>query len=330
MIFITLIFFTKLFALEGVTGEGTEKHFELPETVGAWTLKDSVQIIDSTNIFDYMNGAGELYLGYCFNYLEVFEYTAENQPKIIVEIYRMKTSDDAFGLLSLDWGGKPICYDQSAGSKGESNIAPSSRALYGGGLLRIWSDNNYCRIMAMRETTESRDALITLGGVVAAVSIPHNQPGLLQVLPQISDLGWVLRKDRIGYFRSHLVLNSLFYLSHKNILDLNHSTEAVTVQYEKITNTEEPERVQVLFIKYAESRYAQKALEHFYQTYLQEHLWKLTVNSKINNSNFFKLEDGWFGYKLHDKSIAFVFTCPDLENARIIINNIQFSKINQE
>ena len=79
-----------------------------------------------------------------------------------------------------------------------------------------------------------------------------------------------------------------------------------------------------------DEKLAQKALKQFYQAYLPEQLWKFSVNSKIKNSNFFELEDGWFGYKLYDKSIAFVFTCPDLENARIIINHIQFNKINQE
>lgn len=328
--FSLFIIFIMLLISEGVLARMSKELFELPKTVGVWTQADSVQLIDSTNIFDYMNGAGELYLGYCFNHLEVFEYTAENQPKITVEIYRMKTSDDAFGLLSVDWGGEPVYYDQSAASKIDCTIAPSSNALYGRGLLRIWSDNNYCRILASRETTESREAVITLGGAIDAKGMYPDQPRLLKVLPQLADSGWILQNNRISYFRSHLTLNSLFYISHQNILNLDHSTEAVTAQYEKMTNTEKPERVQVLFVKYAESKQAQKALKHFYQAYLPEQMRKFTVNSKIKNSNFFELEDGWFSYKLYDKSIAIVFTCPDLEAARIIIDHIQFSKINRE
>ena len=146
-------------SFKGICAGMTKKTVNLPKTIGVWTQSDSIRIIDASNIFNYMNGAGELYLGYCFNHLEVFEYTAENQPKITVEIYSMKTSDDAFGLLSLDWGGEPILFNQSAASKADSNIAPSSRALYGRGLLRVWSDNNYCRILASRETTESREAI---------------------------------------------------------------------------------------------------------------------------------------------------------------------------
>ncbi len=77
----------------------------LPERIGVWIKPDSPQLHNSENIFDYMNGAGELYIGYRFRHLEVFDYTSANQHKIFVELYYMETSDDAFGLLSLDWGG---------------------------------------------------------------------------------------------------------------------------------------------------------------------------------------------------------------------------------
>ena len=89
----------------GATGKMTADRRDLPKTVGAWTRSETTRLIDSANIFGYMNGAGELYLGYRFNHLEVFNYTADGQPKILVELYYMKTPDDAFGLLSLDWGG---------------------------------------------------------------------------------------------------------------------------------------------------------------------------------------------------------------------------------
>ena len=83
----------------------------LPETIGAWSRPESSKKIDPTNIFKYMNGAGELYLGYRFDHLEVFDYTSKNSGNILVELYFMDTSDDAFGLLSLDWGGEPVIFD---------------------------------------------------------------------------------------------------------------------------------------------------------------------------------------------------------------------------
>ncbi len=36
----------------------------LPDTVNGWDLEGPPRRIDETNIFDYMDGAGELYLSY--------------------------------------------------------------------------------------------------------------------------------------------------------------------------------------------------------------------------------------------------------------------------
>ena len=110
-------------------GKMTGPNPVLPKTVGLWTRSDSPKVVTAENIFDYMNGAGELYLGYRFDRLDVYEYKADSQKEILVELYFMKTSDDAFGLLSLDWGGDVVEHDLDW-----------TRALYGEGLLRLWSE----------------------------------------------------------------------------------------------------------------------------------------------------------------------------------------------
>lgn len=301
----------------------------LPKTIGAWTRPDASQIIDSTNIFKYMNGAGELYLSYGFNHLEVYEYTADNQKSILVELYYMKNSDDAFGLLSLDWGGEPVNFNHSSVSKASYTIAPSHRALYGKGLLRIWSDNIYARIMTEHETPDSKEAVLSLGRAI--VSNHKNPPGprLLNILPQTIGSDWELRNDRIGYFHSHLVFNSLYYLSHQNILNLDLSAEAVTAPYEKADNGN-LKRVQFLFVKYSDSTQARQALEKFHKAYLPEHKRDFVDGSMTESPNFFKIEDGWLGYKLHGPCIALVFECPDKESAGMFIKQIQFNLIKME
>ena len=75
----------------------------------------------------------------------------------------METSDDAFGLLSLDWGGEPVSFDGSPAATLKKSFTASNRSLYGGGLLRLWSDYIYARIMANRETPASKEAVLALG-----------------------------------------------------------------------------------------------------------------------------------------------------------------------
>ena len=297
---------------------------DLPKNVGVRSKPDSPRLINSENIFEYMNGAGELYLAYRFNHLEVYEYKADGEKSILVELYYMETSDDAFGLLSLDWGGEHASFSDSPASKSNQSLTSSTRALYGAGLLRIWSENLYCRVMAFRETPASKQAVLTLGKKIAANRKSPPEPELLKILPLDIGVGWKLRNDRIGYFRSHLVLNSLYYLSHQNILNLDLSTEAVAAPYDSIGGKDRT-RVQFLFVRYGDSGQAQQALDHFHKAYLPEHEKDFVAGSVTESQSYFKIEDGWLGYKVYGPCIALVFECPDENSAQMIIEQIQFN-----
>jgi len=293
----------------------------LPKIVGLWTRPDSPQFVNAKNIFDYMDGAGELYLGYCFDHLESYRYEARNQDSILVELYFMKTSDDAFGLLSLDWGGKATDLGQSL----QANAAPENsfwpRALYGEGLLRLWSDTIYARIMAFQETPESKEAVLALGRSIVKDRGNPPRPDLLKNLPDSFRPDWMLRKDRTSYFRSHLVLNSLYYLGQENMLDLDLTSEAVTSSYER-KDSEGQKRIQFLLVKYPSHMRARRALAHFHRTYLPEHPISLQSGSSGEMVNVFPIEDGWLGYKFKDNTLAFIFECPDQETVKTIINQI--------
>jgi hypothetical protein len=238
----------------------------------------------------------------------------------------MNSSDDAFGLLSLDWGGEPVDFDQAAESDSIATVAPPFRALYGGGLLRSWLDDIYVRIMAYRETPESKQAIMNLGQSISSQCHRPPQPSLLRVLPAEFASGWKLRRDRLGYFRSYLVLNSLYYLSHRNILKLDHSTEAVTAPYELMDEKLDRQQIQVLVVKYTDGKKAKQALEYFISNYLPEHQTKESQSMKLETENLFRIEDGWLGYKFEGNDIAIVFQCPDQKCARDIPTQLLFNK----
>jgi hypothetical protein len=291
----------------------------LPKTVGHWTRPDSPQVVNSKNIFDYMDGAGELYLGYRFHHLEVFDYTQKNKENILVELYFMETSDDAFGLLSLDWGGEPLSFAGFPAIESNRSLNSSTRALYGAGLLRIWSANLYARVMAYRETPASKKAVLALGRAIAENRRTPPEPELSTILPIHITSAWKIRRDRLSFFRSYLVLNSIYYISHENILDLDLSTEAVTGTYEHISRSSDRKRSQFLLVKYQNHDRALKALRHFHEAYLPEHKKEFTAVSATESPSLFKLEDGWLAYKLIGQYLAIVFECPDKESAMITI-----------
>jgi len=292
---------------------------DLPKTVGVWNRPDSSRHINSKNIFQYMNGAGELYLGYRFRHLEVFDYTSPDQGNILVELYFMENADDAFGLLSLDWGGEPVSFGGTPAATSNQFFTASTRALYGGGLMRLWSDDIYARIMAERETPTSKDAVFALGKAIAANTQQPPEPALVKILPLEIDAVWKLRVDRLSFFRSHLVLNSIYYLSHENILDFDLLTEAVSAPYEHISNSGDPKRSQFLLVQYENPERARQALNRFHDAYLPEYKKIITADTDADNQSLLKLEDGWLAYKLLGKYIAIVFECPDPESAKVIL-----------
>lgn len=300
----------------------TKNKIDLPKTIDSWIKPDKAEIIDSENIFNYMNGGGELYLAYGFDHLEVYEYKSDQQDSILVEIYYMKTSNDAFGLLSLDWGGEPALVHSAASSSTGSTVSPSIRALYGKGLLRIWADTIYARVMAYRETTESKEAVLSLGKVIGSDQKMPDEPELLKVFPETIKPDWKLKKDRIAYFRSHLVLNSQYYLSHQNILLLDHSAEAVIAPYVNLSNTGAKKSVQVLFVRYADDQRARKALSQFHSTYLNDQNKKNDPNVGIESKRFFKIEDGWLGYLRDGRHLTIAFECPDRSFAQLILKQM--------
>ena len=313
-----LLIFTTTIIFDG-DATGKMNAVTLPETVGVWNRPESPRVINSKNIFKYMNGAGELYLGYRFRHLEVFDYTSVDQPNILVELYFMESSDDAFGLLSLDWGGEPVFFDGSPPPASNPFFASPTRALYGGGLLRLWSDTIYARVMAERETPASKQAVLALGQAITANAENPPEPDLVKIPILKIDSAWKLRRDRLSYFRSHLVLNSIYYLSHENIFDLDLSAEAVMAAYEHTANPGDPKRSQFLLIQYENLKRARKALNQFHNAYLPEYTKENAADSATDSPSLFKLEDGWLAYKLLGKYLTIVFECPDQESARTII-----------
>jgi hypothetical protein len=307
-----------------------EPPMNLPRTAGIWTRPDSPRRIDSSTIFDYMDGGGELYLAYGFDHLDVYEYAAPDQDPILVELYWMNSSDDGFGLLSGDWGGEPVVLGEAPPKQGGTGPAPPHRALYGAGLLRIWSGSLYARVLAGRETPQSREQVLALGRSIVAGRDDPAGPELVTALPAAVEPARRLRPDRICYFHSHLVLNSVYFLSSQDILALGASTEAVIAAYAPATASASRARkapaapgaggksVQLLLLRYGSSEAAGRALSRFRSAYLPE----MSGGSKQPSSSSAgaaRIEDGWVGYHAAGRNVALVFECPDAALAQSFV-----------
>jgi len=293
------------------TPQASFMNVTLPQSEGGWTLSGPAKRVEPNAIFDYMDGAGELYLGYRFKYLEVYEYTNSNKSEILVELYWMDSLDDAYGLLSGDWGG-----DAADLSSTPAHPTPSIvRALYGAGLLRIWSGDLYARVMTYEETDESKQAVLALGKAIVAGRPEPSAPRLIQALPQVVGSQFALKADRTVYLRSHLVLNSVYFLSSENILELGLDCEMAAATYRRISGATSSKQVRVLLVRYPDEAAARKALAHFQQAYLPG------KSSAIGDRGIVPIEDGWAGFALSGRGLGLVFEAPDESSAGLFLES---------
>jgi len=309
---------------KGASAEGlamNEASLNLPRSVGAWTQSGDPEFVGPKEIFKYMDGAGELYLGYRFKRLEVRRYASADQGEILVELYWMESSDDAYGLLSGDWGGEAV--ELRAPEHGSSSPAATEgpRALYGAGLLRVWSDNLYARLIAENETDASKKAVLALGQAIVMGRAAPPRPVFIRELPASVSSQFLLRPDRVTFLRSHLVLNSVYFLSSENLLDLGPDCEVATTIYVQGTTatSSNAKPTRLLLARYANEAAAANALHHFREIYLPEKM-REPRTSLTGDSGVVAIEDGWMGFARSGRGLALVFESPDEASARLLLN----------
>ena len=75
--------------------------FVFPD-VGGWKQMDEIQTFTSKTLYEYINGAADLYLMYDFQELKVAEYQNGKKVSVTVDVYRHKTPIHAFGIYSQE------------------------------------------------------------------------------------------------------------------------------------------------------------------------------------------------------------------------------------
>src|SRR3989304_692636 len=225
------------------------REISLPSEAEGWKWDGKEMKYDSRTVFKYMDGAAELYLAYGFQNLRVRRFEKSKQPPLVVELYEMASSEDAYGVFSFEHQDEAVEIGQ--GSE------------FGGGLLRFWKGKYFFSIYAEGEGAEVESAILTIGRA-SANSIPATgpEPKLVGFIPG-KDLGLVDKSVR--YLKSHVLLNQRFFIAHENILNLSRKTETVLAQY-----LQDKEKIQLLLIRYPNPKEAGAAYQSFKKTYLHD------------------------------------------------------------
>ena len=286
---IIVLMFTVAETAKGEEQGKMSREILLPSDAAGWKWDGKEMKYNSKTLFSYIDGAAELYLAYGFQNLTVRRFEKSNQPPILLELYEMASSEDAYGVFSFEH------QDEAAG------IGQGSE--FGGGLLRFWKNKYFVSIYAEREGAEVESGILKVGRA-AANSIPAvgPEPKLVGFIPG-KDLGLVDKSLR--YLKSHVLLNQRFFIAHQNILNLSRKTEAVLAQY-----LQGKQKSQLLLIRYPDSKEAADAYRNFMKVYLPD----------VRGMDRARTEDRkWTFARQRNEFILIVFGAPTEADAEVLL-----------
>jgi N-acetylmuramoyl-L-alanine amidase len=91
--------------LADISAQATDPAPIFPVLTG-WAQQGEVQRYRADNLYEYIDGAADLYLTYDFQELQVAEYHDTKSASVVIEIYRFNTADQAFGIYSQERPGQ--------------------------------------------------------------------------------------------------------------------------------------------------------------------------------------------------------------------------------
>ncbi len=138
--------------LPGVEG----KPLTLPELSG-WKFEGKPQKFSPQTLFEYIDGAADLYLDYEFQELTVVEYKGEKKAEVTVEVYRLQDPAQAFGIYSQER--LPDARFVDLGAQG----------YYEPGVLNFLNGPFYVKISGLNMGEDEERILLAMAGKIAEI-----------------------------------------------------------------------------------------------------------------------------------------------------------------
>lgn len=272
------------------TDQGRALASFVPAEFMGWTIEED-QVFDAETIFKYVDGAGEVYRSYNMKSLFARRFRAIGKPALVVDLFDMGTSADAFGLFTHDLDGEDATTGQGS--------------TYKGGLLSFWKGPYFASVYTENETPETKQAVFGIARKIdGAIREKGEKPALVSMIPPEG-----LQTKDIRFFHNHSVLNYHFFVADENILQLDQTTEGVLASY-----GDKDSRSRLLVVRYSGVRKAEAALQGFIKAYMPD----------AGGAGIVRTEDGkWTAARRIDSSVIIVFQTPTRELAENLLRSIE-------
>jgi hypothetical protein len=273
----------------------TDPSIVLPDSINGWTKLSDDRMFDETNLYNYIDGSAELYLSFGFSKVFNRIYSNGEGQEILVDIFYMNSSYDAFGAFSFSVGEVGTDYGN------QSQIAP--------GAIIFWKDDFYVSIFANPNTEESIGVMKTIAKLLDGSIVSKGElPEVLNYLLQDN-----IDKQSIRYFRHYIWMNSHYFISNENILNINQNTQGALAKYGS------NDKSVLMILKYPDEMEAFAAKEKFVSKF----------NTNLEKTNTVQTDDGkWCGIELVKNFFICVFSAVNeaavqnlIAQTKLIINN---------
>lgn len=263
----------------------------VPKEMQGWVATEEDKHFDPETIFDYINGAGEVYRAFNFKSLLARQFSREGQPNIIADLFDMGSAKDAYGIFSH--------------SLEEEVIQIGQGGTYMGGLLSFWKDRVFVSLYSEEETAEAKEALFSLAKEIAlSIEEEGKIPDIVSLFPPEN-----LDRTKIRYFHNYIILNYHFFVADENILRLDQETDGALGLYEY-----DGERVYLLLVRYKGEEEATEAYHSFRKIYMPD----------ADESGMVKTEDGkWTAARLSGDLLSVIFNALTRSEAKKILDAIK-------
>ena len=273
-----------------------ELYQSIPKKVQDWSAQEDDEIYNRETLFDYINGGAELYLTYTFREAFVRRFVKADEPdmEILLDVYDMGSSEEAFGIFSIE--------------RQDPDIGIGQDSEYGGGLLRFWKDRYFVSMVVLGDEQTAKPVMMELGRAVAdAILSTGSKPLILDNIPQEG-----LVEREIRYFHAVQCLNNYYYTASENILDLGKETQCVFAPYLR-----DMENGYLLLVQYVNEQQAKAAYESFLETYMPE----------ARETGFARMENNrWTMAKIIRQYVMIVFEAPDSDWALKLLSEVTINE----
>ncbi|UCD78300.1 MAG: hypothetical protein JSW26_23270 [Desulfobacterales bacterium] len=268
-----------------------ELRSRLPDQIVGWSSKTEDRIYTPQTIFGYIDGGAEVYNAYNMKHCLSRRYTTPEGPAIVLDIFDMGSSEDAYGVFTHDLEGEPVDLGQ------DGRLRP--------GWLSFWKDRYFVSIYAEEEAVSAQNAVRMLAKQIDLI-IPGRgaKPEILKLLPPEG-----LQSESLRYLHHPIILNYHYYIADQNLLNLSPQTDALLAGYQR-----EEGQALMLLVSYPDATAADRAHANFTKHYL----------SDADPNGMALLENKkWAAAKVRERLLMIVLEADSRQMAESLLNSVR-------